>query len=157
MEPPECLHRGELWQFSAQYGGWLRIKLLLVSHALVVDPDADTATPRKRRGSLKLWMDLCLVRDIVDVHKAIRRGSYSAGHAAQNDAKFKFSVRTSKSITLQLATATAEQRDEWLRCLLLATKLQAEQETQEVPGEREGKSFRFLMFPLSCGECSNFL
>ncbi|KAF1786884.1 Phox homologous domain [Phytophthora cactorum] len=104
MEPPECLHRGELWQFSAQYGGWLAIKLLLFSHALVVDPDADTGTPRRRRNSLKLWMDLCLVKDITKVHK---------------------------EATLQFATATTEQRDEWLHCLSLAIKLHATHEMKE--------------------------
>ncbi|GMF13351.1 unnamed protein product [Phytophthora lilii] len=127
----------------AQYGGWLRIKLLLFSHALVVDPDADTGTPRrKRRGSLKLWMDLCLVKDIESVQKeddtaAVRRGSYSASQAAaQSDARFRFSVQT-QQITLQFATATTEQRDEWLHCLLLATKLRAKHEMQELQSDRD--------------------
>ncbi|RLN63343.1 hypothetical protein BBJ29_002724 [Phytophthora kernoviae] len=81
MDAPECLHRGQLWQFSAQYGGWLAIKLLLFNHALVVDPDVAAASPRrKRRSSLKLWMDLCLVGDIQEAQKedgAFRRGSYT--------------------------------------------------------------------------------
>ncbi|KAI9988074.1 hypothetical protein PInf_024335 [Phytophthora infestans] len=129
MERPECLHRGELWQFSAQYGGWLAIKLLLFSHALVVDPDADTGTPRRRRNSLKLWMDLCLVKDIIKVRKeaTARRGSYSQSQCA---ARFKFTVET-KTLQLQFATATMEQRDEWLHCLSLATKLHATHEMKE--------------------------
>ncbi|KAG2828192.1 hypothetical protein PC129_g8226 [Phytophthora cactorum] len=129
MEPPECLHRGELWQFSAQYGGWLAIKLLLFSHALVVDPDADTGTPRRRRNSLKLWMDLCLVKDITIVHKeaTVRRSSYSQSQCA---ARFKFTVET-KTLKLQFATATTEQRDEWLHCLSLAIKLHATHEMKE--------------------------
>ncbi|KAG7386705.1 hypothetical protein PHYPSEUDO_015385 [Phytophthora pseudosyringae] len=134
MERPECLHRGDLWQFSAQYGGWLRIKLLLFSHALVVDPDADAGTPRrKRRSSLKLWMDLCLAADIANVRKedgaaAVRRGSYSSSNSqSPHDAKFRFSVETKQQLKLQFATATTEQRDEWLHCLLLATKLRTMQ------------------------------
>ncbi|POM78252.1 Ribonuclease H2 subunit A [Phytophthora palmivora] len=122
-ELEKCLHRGELWQFSTQFGGWLRIKLLLFSHALVVDPDADTGTPRRRRNSLKLWLDLCLVKDIVSVQKTdavLRRGSYSQ---VQSDARFQFAVET-QELKLQFATATTAQRDEWLHCLLLATKLQ---------------------------------
>ncbi|KAG6602782.1 putative ribonuclease H2 subunit A [Phytophthora cinnamomi] len=158
MEAPECLHRGELFQFSAQYGGWLRIKLLLFSHALVVDPDADAGTPRrKRRSSLKLWMDLCLVKDITRVQKedtlaAVRRGSYSSsggGHA--EDARFKFSVHTQQQPPLQFATATTEQRDEWMHCLLLATKLQATHETQELQADREA----FLRFASSGSEDSD--
>ncbi|ETM51200.1 hypothetical protein, variant 1 [Phytophthora nicotianae] len=129
MEPPECLHRGELWQFSAQYGGWLAVKLLLFSHALVVDPDADIGTPRRRRNSLKLWMDLCLVKDITKVHKeaTVRRSSYSQSQCA---ARFKFTVET-KTLKLQFATATTEQRDEWLHCLSLAIKLHATHEMKE--------------------------
>ncbi|KAG6959293.1 hypothetical protein JG687_00008878 [Phytophthora cactorum] len=119
----------DLWQFSAQYGGWLAIKLLLFSHALVVDPDADTGTPRRRRNSLKLWMDLCLVKDITIVHKeaTVRRSSYSQSQCA---ARFKFTVET-KTLKLQFATATTEQRDEWLHCLSLAIKLHATHEMKE--------------------------
>ncbi|KAE8897010.1 hypothetical protein PF005_g16779 [Phytophthora fragariae] len=161
MDAPECLHRGDLFQFSAQYGGWLRIKLLLFSHALVVDPDADVGTPRrKRRSSLKLWMDLCLVKDVTRVQKedavaVVRRGSYSTSSSASSgqaeDAKFKFSVHTKQQPALQFATATTEQRDEWLHCLLLATKLQATHEMQELQSDQNA----FLRFASSGSEDSD--
>ncbi|RLN96601.1 hypothetical protein BBJ28_00000147 [Nothophytophthora sp. Chile5] len=139
---PECLHRGRLRQYSAQYGGWLSIKLLLFSHALVVDPDGDApsaaVTPRrKRRNSLKMWMDLCLVANIVRVHKedgvqglagasaaARRRVSYSQGGDLPQ--RFRFSVETKDpSQVFQFGTATESEREEWVRCLLLAKKLRA--------------------------------
>ncbi|KAG3101884.1 hypothetical protein PI124_g10563 [Phytophthora idaei] len=156
MEPLECLHRGELWQFSAQYGGWLAIKLLLFSHAVVVDPDADTGTPRRRRNSLKLWMDLCLVKDITKVHKeaTVRRSSYSQSLCA---ARFKFTVET-KTHKLQFATATTEQRDEWLHCLSLAIKLHATHEMKEAflrfasSGSEDSEEANRLSSPTSWSE-----
>ncbi|RLN90593.1 hypothetical protein BBJ28_00007965 [Nothophytophthora sp. Chile5] len=142
MQVPECLHRGRLRQYSAQYGGWLSIKLLLFSHALVVDPDGDApsaaVTPRrKRRNSLKMWMDLCLVANIVRVHKedgvqglagasaaARRRVSYSRGGDLPQH--FRFSVETKDPPQVfQFGTATESEREEWVRCLLLAKKLRA--------------------------------
>ncbi|KAL3667071.1 hypothetical protein V7S43_008013 [Phytophthora oleae] len=154
MEPPECLHRGELWQFSAQYGGWLRVQLLLFSHALVVDPDADTGTPRrKRRSSLKVWMDLCLIKDIISVRKedtaVVRRGSYRSQSQSETT-KFRFTVKTSKQLQLQFAAATAELRDEWLHCVLLATKLHATHEMQE----QKSYQAAFLRFASSGSEDS---
>ncbi|KAG7394144.1 hypothetical protein PHYBOEH_005599 [Phytophthora boehmeriae] len=158
MDAPECLHRGQLWQFSAQYGGWLAIKLLLFNHALVVDPDVAAASPRrKRRSSLKVWMDLCLVADIEHIQKedgAVRRGSYSAAStssqsAADLDKKFRFSVQT-KHQTLQFAADTAVQRDEWLHCLLLARKLRAKQ--VEEPKMKSDGSRAFLRFASSGSE-----
>ncbi|KAL4133546.1 hypothetical protein PRIC2_003863 [Phytophthora ramorum] len=126
----ECLHRGELWQFSAQFGGWLRIRLLLLRHALVVDPDADGGT-RKRRNSLPLGMDLCLVQNIREIRKedgTLRRSSHSFGQS-ESGAKFRFAVVAQQN--LQFATSTRTQRDEWLHCLQLATKLGAEQEMSD--------------------------
>ncbi|KAF4320639.1 hypothetical protein BBO99_00005432 [Phytophthora kernoviae] len=161
MDAPECLHRGQLWQFSAQYGGWLAIKLLLFNHALVVDPDVAAASPRrKRRSSLKLWMDLCLVGDIQEAQKedgAFRRGSYSTTNSdsqlgqapAHLDKKFRFSVQT-KHQTLQFAADTAVQRDEWLHCLLLARKLRAKQ-VEEHKMKSDG-SRAFLRFASSGSE-----
>lgn len=151
---PECLHRGELWQFSAQYGGWLPVQLLLFSHALVVDPDADTGTPRrKRRSSLKVWMDLCLIKDIISVRKEdrtiVRRGSYSSQSQSET-AKFRFTVETNKQLQLQFAAATAELRDEWLHCVLLATKLHATHEMQEQKSDQAA----FLRFASSGSEDS---
>ncbi|OWZ19587.1 Ribonuclease H2 [Phytophthora megakarya] len=143
-ELEKCLHRGEVWQFSAQYGGWLRINLLLFSHALVVDPDAALGTPR-RRNSLRVWLDLCLVKDITKVQKegaGLRRGSCSQ---LQSDARYQFAVET-PALKLQFATATTAQRDEWLHCLLLATKLQM----QELQSNGEA----FLRFASSDSEDS---
>ncbi|CAH0517372.1 unnamed protein product [Peronospora belbahrii] len=130
MELPECLHRGEVWQFSAQYDGWLSVKLLLYSHALVVDPDADTSDirRRKRHGSVNLWMDLCLVQDIIHVEKGEgvihRRASYNHSQlTSKRRPKFQFTLSTKQQLTLEFATSTMEQRDEWVHCLLLATEL----------------------------------
>ncbi|KAL7686126.1 putative Phox domain, PX domain superfamily, papain-like cysteine peptidase superfamily [Plasmopara halstedii] len=137
MKPPECLHCSDLWQFSAQYGDWLAIKLFLYSHALVVDPDATTGAPH-RRNSLKVWMDLCLVTDIVRVHKGATARRNSDSQSKRIIGKYPFTVETYK-VKLQFATASVEERDEWLHCLLLATKLHASQ----TDSQNDAAFFRF--------------
>lgn len=137
---PECLRRGRLRQFSAQYGGWVSIKLVLLSHALVVDPDADapsavSVTPRKRRNSLKMWMDLCLVENISGVRKADgndeavvgRRVSHGAGRTAAARGRHVFVVSTERPVAQEFRfdAASEEEREEWVRCLLLAKKLRS--------------------------------
>lgn len=142
---PECLRRGRLRQFSAQYGGWVSIKLVLLSHALVVDPDADaptavSVTPRKRRNSLKMWMDLCLVENIAAVRKVVdaaaaaaaegsaasmaRRVSSGAGRDAGRHV-FVVSTERPTAQEFRFDAASEEDREEWVRCLLLAKKLQS--------------------------------
>lgn len=135
---PECLHRGRLRQFSAQYGGWVSIKLVLLSHALVVDPDADapsavSVTPRRRRNSLKVWMDLCLVANVASVSKVDEPRALSlppaarrVSHGNATPGRHVFVVTTENPAQVfRFAAESDEEREEWVRCLLLARKLQA--------------------------------
>jgi len=116
------------------------IKLVLLSHALVVDPDADapsavSVTPRKRRNSLKMWMDLCLVENIAAVRKVsdaaeesvasmTRRVSYGAGRDVGRHV-FVVSTERPAAQEFRFDAASEEDREEWVRCLLLAKKLQS--------------------------------
>lgn len=149
MALANALHHGSLRQFSAQYGGWLCIKVALFSRALVMDPDANApsavVTPRRRRNSSSAtkaqWMELLAVESIVDVRKEDKpwtleddspSATLSPPAAARRSRRssaseficmgFGFTVTTTTQ-TFQFEAATEPEREEWIRCLLLAKKL----------------------------------
>lgn len=118
----------------------MSIRLVLLSHALVVDPDADvpsavSVTPRKRRNSLKMWMDLCLVENIAEVRKAdapadksaaaARRVSHGSQRGAAPRHVFVVTTELPKAQEFRFDAESEEDREEWVRCLLLAKKLQS--------------------------------
>lgn len=149
MALANSLLHGRLRQFSAQYGGWLSMKAVLFHHALVMDPDADApsavVTPRKRRNSSvkAQWMELFAVASVVDVRKedkpwtlesdspsaalsppAAARRSRRSSAAEFISMGFGFTVTTTKpNQTFQFEAATEAEREQWVRCILLAKKL----------------------------------
>lgn len=190
MALANCLHHGKLRQFSAQYGGWLSIKVVLFNHALVMDPDGDASsavvTPRKRRNSLKaMWMELFSVKSIVSVRKedkpwsigmddspvlsppAAARRSRRSSAAEFISMGFGFTVVTKNpDQSFQFEAATEVEREEWIRCLLLAKKMlgaNGAELSTERSGGQEGSfvcvealccvvSDALMLRPLFCGD-----
>uniref|UniRef100_K3WMP2 PX domain-containing protein n=1 Tax=Globisporangium ultimum (strain ATCC 200006 / CBS 805.95 / DAOM BR144) TaxID=431595 RepID=K3WMP2_GLOUD len=162
-----CLHQGKLRQFSAQYGGWLAINVALFGHALVMDPDGDApraaVTPRKRRNSVKaMWMELFAVASIVSVRKedkpwsidmddspalsppAAARRSRRSSASEFISMGFGFTVvTTNPDQTFQFEAATEIEREEWIRCLLLARKLLGASASAQLSSDDPDAFYRF--------------
>ncbi|KAF1321069.1 Ribonuclease h2 subunit a, partial [Globisporangium splendens] len=179
MALANCLHQGKLRQFSAQYGGWLSINVVLFGHALVMDPDGDApsavVTPRKRRNSVKsMWMELFAVASIVSVRKedkpwsidmddspalsppAAARRSRRSSASEFISMGFGFTVvTTNPDQTFQFEAATEIEREEWIRCLLLARKLLGANSSAQLSTERSGDPDAFYRFASSDSEDSN--
>lgn len=126
----DSLQSGRLRQFSAQYGGWLRVTLVLFHHALMVDPDGETndavmITPRKRRNSLtSIWRELVQINDIVTVRKLTDPVSVVPGWPC-----FRFVIETqSPDVKFQFEADSENVREEWIRSLMLAKKMYVAQQ-----------------------------
>lgn len=149
----DSLQSGRLRQFSAQYGGWLRVTLVLFHHALMVDPDGDTndtvmITPRKRRNSLTtIWRELVQIRDVVSVHKLPDPASVVPGWPC-----FRFMIETpSPNVRFQFEADSETVREEWIRSLLLAKKMYlAQQLRSSTETEANGQDGTRARCELAC-------